>query len=63
MKLRPYHNPENFDESSVPDGHRMRYEDEMTTVAHNALWFLHGEWTESISGGKLPNITYIVPVA
>lgn len=28
MKLRAYHNPENVDESRVPDGWRFRYEGE-----------------------------------
>lgn len=28
MSLRPYHNPENVDESRVPDGWRFRYEGE-----------------------------------
>jgi hypothetical protein len=29
MKLRPYHNPENIDESKVPPGWRFRYADEL----------------------------------
>ena len=28
MNLRPYHNPENVDESRVPDGWRFLYSDE-----------------------------------
>jgi hypothetical protein len=29
--MRPYHNPENVDESKVPDGWRFRYVDEIIT--------------------------------
>ena len=32
MKLRPYHNPENLDESVVPAGWRILYQDEVTNT-------------------------------
>lgn len=64
-KLRPYHNPENVDESKVPPGWRFRYADEMTKAARTAC---HA-WTPGCGFdwnctyfGTHRRITYIVPV-
>lgn len=64
MKLRPYHNPENVDESDVPEGMRFRYADEFPLPALDAKWreFIGYSWEPSVSRGTLQNITYIVPV-
>jgi hypothetical protein len=61
MKLRPYHNPENVDESRVPSGWRFRYADEMKFPHYNARFSLH--WSmDSVERGRNPSVTYIVPV-
>ena len=63
MKLRPYHNPENIDESKVPDGWRFRYADEMGNRPYICAVFLLGEWIPALHyNGTVPEITYIVPV-
>lgn len=67
-RLRAYHNPENVDESRVPDGWRMRYADEAATIAPGACiawlstakpprWSQLDDWP-----GKASSLTYIVPV-
>jgi len=39
MKLLPYHNPQNVDESKVPPGWRFRYADEIKSLAPEvSLW-------------------------
>lgn len=64
MKLRPYHNPENIDESKVPDGWRFRYADELQDVAEGLCIQWHkGHWsTWRLFMGTNPFKTYIVPV-
>jgi len=67
MKLRPYHNPENIDESLVPDGWRFRYADEMPSFVETKCraWFGLGEENFSFFQyylGNVLSITYIVPV-
>jgi hypothetical protein len=66
MNFRPYHNPENIDESLVPDGWRFRYADEMKTRNPKAKyvyeWDGKTEYSSSASQGRLPYMTYIVPV-
>jgi hypothetical protein len=67
MKLRPYHNPENIDESLVPDGWRFRYADEMPSFPEEncpcLLWMPHyNGWSDSMADGTMPHWTYIVPV-
>ena len=66
MKLRPYHNPENVDESKVPYGWRFRYADEAGRVTPRCR-----PWWPSLNSFKNPPpryfgdslaITYIVPV-
>jgi hypothetical protein len=65
IRLRPYHNPENVDESRVPKGWRFRYADEVKSVALGrcAKWehFDFTNWRQFM--GTLPHKTYIVPVA
>lgn len=63
-RLRPYHNPDNVDESKVPAGWRFRYADEMFTRHRRARFFgpLSNIWRASMSGGTLIDNTYIVPV-
>lgn len=61
MKLRPYHNPENVDESRVPSGWRFRYADEMK-FPHYGAWFSYHWDFESVEGGMNSAVTYIVPV-
>ena len=60
-RLRPYHNPENVDESRVPKGWRFRYADEMTAIVSNAK-FLSDGWRFS-DHGVCKDFSYIVPVA
>jgi hypothetical protein len=65
MKLRKYHNPENIDESRVPDGWRFRYADEMPSFLGKKcrLWMPHYDgWSDSKSEGTIQAWTYIVPV-
>ena len=63
MNLRPYHNPENIDESLVPDGWRFRYADEIIVKPRLFALCLHCEWFESIRlSGAHKDITFIVPV-
>jgi hypothetical protein len=68
-RLRPYHNPEGIDESKVPAGWRFRYADEADRPAFGSCKWTRAfdicdpvDWEESVSGGTLPNLTYIVPV-
>jgi hypothetical protein len=70
MKLRPYHNPENVDESTVPDGWRFRYADEAGTCAPTKCkcWGYYGREFRAFSSdsncaGNSPTLTYIVPVS
>lgn len=65
MKLRPYHNPENVDESKVPDGWRFRYADEMESrpercriASATGRHFCIGDKAT----GLLTQFTYIVPI-
>lgn len=65
MKFRPYHNPENVDESKVPPGWRFRYADEMQehpqTKCHK--WIEDGAWScSTFYSGLERRKTYIVPV-
>lgn len=66
MNFRPYHNPENIDESLVPDGWRFRYADEMKTKAKTECTsFLKtsGVWDDQPDyKGISTELTYIVPV-
>lgn len=71
MKLRPYHNPENVDESKVPGGWRFRYADEAgLAVSHSTrcdAWGYdgrtHGRFShEGDYAGNCHYMTYIVPV-
>lgn len=67
-RLRPYHNPDNVDESKVPPGWRMLYADEFP------LPYEHGRRCRLFDRrgvllirenctGSVKCITYIVPVA
>lgn len=65
MSLRPYHNPENVDESRVPDGFRFLYADEFG--CENPRWLrawwpearrFDSHWTDCV----MPGITYIATV-
>lgn len=66
MKLRPYHNPENVDESAVPDGWRFRYQDEMNEPAYGPCRMRVKSVDVFTSldcyAGVVSFITYIVPV-
>lgn len=63
MNFRPYHNPENIDESLVPDGWRFRYADEIKVKPRLSALYLLCEWIESIRlSGTHKDITFIVPV-
>lgn len=66
MNFRPYHNPENIDESLVPDGWRFRYADETNLVAQTqctAFLFTTDQWDHELNwNGTCPGLTYIVPV-
>lgn len=61
-RLRPYHNPENVDESRVPKGWRLRYADEMTAIVSNAKFPTSDGWRFS-DHGVCKYFSYIVPVA
>lgn len=62
-KLRPYHNPENVDESKVPDGWRFRYAEEMQCLHFGSLFWAYYPYPQMMDGnGICPTITYIVPV-
>lgn len=65
MKFRPYHNPENIDESEVPAGWRFRYADEAGTIAYGPcrVWYGSGFTTFEGFAGELLFYTYIVPFA
>lgn len=66
MKLKPYHNPENVDESKVPDGWRFKYDDEKNIINMKAkfLGFMCCDvWHPTTCVGRQRGITYIVPVA
>jgi len=77
-RLRPYHNPENVDESRVPAGWRFLYADEPLTPKPSVkfwrpfwrpFWrldspYTHDGWVEEYPWASLDeNFTYIVPVA
>lgn len=66
MKLRPYHNPDNVDESKVPQGWRFRYADEIKKEAKGPCRMWHREWgtfsSQANCYGIFRRITYIVPV-
>lgn len=64
MKLRPYHNPENIDESKIPDGWRFRYADEMKNMVRSQCRRWHsGQWSEWLGYmGTALVCTYIVQV-
>ena len=65
MKLREYHNPENIDESLVPDGWRFRYADEMPQYLGRScrLWLPCSQmWSDPGAEGTSIEYTYIVPV-
>jgi hypothetical protein len=72
MKLRPYHNPHNADESLVPDGWRMLYADEFPLRRKVPCRLFVKPYDPSVCpqhfdlkpdrGGKVAQITYIVPV-
>jgi hypothetical protein len=63
ITLRPYHNPENIDESLVPEGWRFRYADEIKAKPRLSALYLCGEWLPSCKyTGTCPTFTYIVPV-
>ena len=65
FKIRPYHNPENVDESKVPDGWRFKYADERIkpTLDAKCLGFMCCDvWHKTRMLGREPGITYIVPV-
>lgn len=61
---RPYHNPDNVDESKVPPGWRFRYADELFAHDWKARFFgpLSNIWRPSPTGGTIFDNTYIVPV-
>lgn len=51
MSLRPYHNPENLDESLVPSGYRLLYAGELVPqqpallrAVLNPLWHPRNNW-------------------
>jgi hypothetical protein len=67
MKLRPYHNPEQVDESRVPAGWRFCYADEMPYPLNAAIsvWL---PWEGRFDGktnylGNDTTLTYIIPIA
>ena len=67
MKLRPYHNPENVDESRVPDGWRFRYSDEFRCGQAFSACRIWLKSFDEFCGfkryrGNIPHRTYIVPV-
>lgn len=64
MKLRPYHNPENIDESKVPDGWRFLYHDEAYKVQHRPCrsWLNCGHFSMDDTFNGSADLTYIVPV-
>lgn len=62
-KLRPYHNPQNLDESLVPKGWRLRYDDEKWTPTMRARFRFEGKWFDSVWYGVGEFTTFIVPVA
>lgn len=69
MNFRPYHNPENIDESLVPAGWRFRYADEIGKALYKKCrcWGVFGRAFRRFSSfegyqGNAPSFTYIVPV-
>ena len=64
MNLRPYHNPENVDESRVPDGWRFLYADEAGKDQNKPCRAWSGFFFDSFSNyfGQFYDWTYIVPV-
>lgn len=64
-RLRPYHNPDNVDESKVPPGWRFRYADEMNKTARGPCRMYspdYGFSDETCYFGLSPNYTYTVSV-
>jgi len=63
-RLKPYHNPENVDESRVPTGWRFLYADEAGREQKRPcrLW-INNEWDAAHWFGDSLHFTYIVPVA
>lgn len=67
MKLRPYHNPKNVDESKVPSEWRFRYADEKPTPTQSLCRTWDTE-TQQFGGyelfisGQYPQETQIVKV-
>jgi hypothetical protein len=63
-RLRPYHNPQNVDESKVPAGWRFRYADEAGTPATTPCtpWLTNRFCWLTDFNGTLFRHTYIVPV-
>jgi len=65
VKLRPYHNPENVDESKVPAGWRFRYADEMVEPVSTPCRIFFNQTEVSVDQdyfGASMRISYIVPV-
>lgn len=63
-RLRPYHNPENVDESRVPKGWRLLYEGERPNQSKAAsVWFRDAFSPSQTHFYWVPTYTYIVPVA
>jgi len=69
-RLKPYHNPENVDESRVPKGWRFVYADELIEqkLTFSRLWrpgwsFVFPQWDCPCHRKLLLIFTYIVPVA
>jgi hypothetical protein len=67
MKLRPYHNPEQVDESRVPAGWRFCYADEMPhpAVALVRVWLPFNSCFDSKDDylGNDTTLTYIIQTA
>ena len=64
MKLRPYHNPKNIDESLVLAGFRFRYADEMGSQNSRCSYWstIYQRWEVTNMKGQSLFDTYIVRV-
>jgi hypothetical protein len=63
-RLRPYHNPDNVDESYVPSGWRFSYEGERLHRDKTVrVWLFFGFATLGSDWKQAGAYTYIVPVA
>jgi hypothetical protein len=63
MKLRPYHNPKNLDESLVPAGWRLAYLGEATPTTKGRFLIWNRNWSVGCYPARLlPNLTLILPV-